>query len=155
MPNLTTRFLAGRDGSPNENIFGLFFSLPLPLINQRKGLVQEADANLKIAQSELKEVELALTTQLRSSYQRYVAAARQVEAYRDRILPKADEAVSLANKGFTEGRFTLTDLLDTQRTTTTAWLMYQDKLFNLLSSQADIEALMEDSVKSNLTESKN
>ncbi len=154
MPNLTTRFLAGRDGSSNENIFGLFFSLPLPLINNRKGLVQEAGANLKIAQSELKEVELALTTQLRSSYQRYVAAARQVEAYRDRILPKADEAVSLVNKGFAEGRFTLTDLLDTQRTTTAAWLMYQDKLFELLSSQADIEALMDDAGESNLTESK-
>lgn len=155
MPNLTAGFEAGRDGTEDESIFGLRFSLPLPLINRRHGLIQEAGAELKIAQSELLGVELALTTKLRAAHKRYLSASRQVEAYRDRILPKADEAVELAEKGFAEGRFTLTDLLDTQRTTASTNLIYQDKLLDLLSAQADIEALLDDANGSEISPNKN
>jgi len=143
MPNLTAGFEAGRDGADDENIFGLKFSLPLPLINRRKGTIQEAGAELKIAQSELSAVELALITQLRSSSQRYVAASRQVATYRDRILLKSEEAVKLTDKGYAEGKFTLTDLLDTQRTTAAVRLIFQDKLLELVSAQAEIEALID------------
>ena len=143
MPNLTAGFEAGRDGADDESIFGLKFSLPLPLINRRRGAIQETSAKLKMAQSELSAVELALITQLRSNSQRYVAASRQVATYRDRILPKSDEAVKLTDKGYGEGKFTLTDLLDTQRTTAAVRLIYQDKLLELLSAQAEIEALID------------
>lgn len=143
MPNLTAGFEAGRDGEENEDIFGLRFSLPLPLINRRRGAIQEAGAKLKMAQSELSALDLTLTTQLRSSSQRYVAASRQMATYRDRILPKSDEAVKLTDKGYAEGKFTLTDLLDTQRTTAAVHLIYQDKLLELLSVQAEIEALID------------
>lgn len=143
MPNLTAGFEAGRDGAEDESIFGLKFSLPLPLVNRRKGAIQEADAELKIAQSELGALELALTTRLRSISQKYVAASTQVITYRDRILPKSEEAVKLTDKGYGEGRFTLTDLLDTQRTTAAVRLIYQDKLLELLSAQAEIEALID------------
>ena len=68
-------------------------------------------------------------------------AAEQVANYRERILPKANEALRLVQRGFEEGKFGFIDLLDTQRTAAEVRLAYQQKLLELNVAQADIEAL--------------
>jgi len=73
--------------------------------------------------------------------QRLRTTAEQVASYRDRILPKANEALRLVQRGFEEGKFGFIDLLDTQRTAAEARLAYQQKLLQLNLAQADIEAL--------------
>lgn len=149
VPNLTAGVETGRDRKDGVDIFGLRFSLPLPLFNRRKGNIKKAGAELEIAKSELVATELALTTRMRAAYQQALSASQQVATYRERILPKADKAVRLANSGFSEGRYTLTDLLDSQRTTASVRLIYQDKLLDLLRAQAEIEALTSQSGNSN------
>ena len=62
--------------------------------------------------------------------------------YRERILPKANEALRLVQTGFEQGKFGFIDLLDTQRTTAEARLAYQQKLLELNVAQAEIEALL-------------
>ena len=59
-----------------------------------------------------------------------------------RILPKANEALRLVQTGFEQGKFGFIDLLDTQRTTAEVRLTYQQKLLELNVAQAELEALL-------------
>ena len=72
---------------------------------------------------------------------RFRTAVEQVASYRERILPKADEALRLVQAGFEQGKFGFIDLLDTQRTTAEARLAYQQKLLELSVAQAELESL--------------
>ena len=74
--------------------------------------------------------------------QRLRTAAEQVASYRERILPKANEALRLVQSGFEQGKFGFIDLLDTQRTTAEVRLAYQQKLLELNVAQAELEALL-------------
>jgi cobalt-zinc-cadmium efflux system outer membrane protein len=117
-------------------------TVPVPVIDRSKGRKQEAIANVSVAESELAAVEQRLLRDWGMASQRLRTAMEQVATYRDRILPKANEALHLVQRGFEEGKFGFIDLLDTQRTAAEARLAYQTKLLELNIAQADIEALL-------------
>ncbi len=102
----------------------------------------EAAAELEIARNEVAAAEVLLATRFDAAVSRYRAAARQVESYRDKILPKAANAVKLVERGFAEGKFSLIDMLDTQRTSAAARLTYEKKLLEMHSTGAEIETFI-------------
>ncbi len=93
-----------------------------------------------MAAAELTATEYRLLQELISLEARLRAAGEQVIAYRDRILPKAEEALRLVQGGFEAGKFGFIDLLDTQRTVAEARLAYQEKLLELNTARAELEA---------------
>lgn len=129
---------AGREGSIVQ--FGI--SLPLPIIDRSKGKKQEARANVAIAEADSTAIEQRLLRAWGTASKRLHTADEQVTLYRERILPKANEALRLVQRGFEEGKFGFIDLLDTQRTAAEARLAYQQKLLELNVAQAELEALI-------------
>jgi len=129
---------AGREGSIVQ--FGI--SLPLPIIDRSKGRKQEARANVDIAEADSVAIEQRLLRAWGTASRRLRTADGQVASYRERILPKANEALRLVQRGFEEGKFGFIDLLDTQRTAAEARLAYLQKLLELNVAQADLEALV-------------
>ncbi|MFA7005688.1 MAG: TolC family protein, partial [Verrucomicrobiia bacterium] len=87
-------------------------------------------------------VEVRLTRELAVLDERLKAAGEQVETYRTRIVPKAEAASRLVRTGYEAGKFGLLDILDTQRTTFEVRLTYYDRLLELNSAQAELEALL-------------
>ena len=114
----------------------------MPIIDRSKGRKQEAQANVSVAEAELAAIEQRLLRDWGTASQRLRTAAEQVASYRERILPKANEALRLVQRGFEEGKFGFIDLLDTQRTAAEVRLAYQQKLLELNVAQADLEALL-------------
>jgi cobalt-zinc-cadmium efflux system outer membrane protein len=146
-PDVKVGVAGGRIGETDESIIQLGFSVPLPILDRGKGRLQEARANVGVAEAELHAVRQQLQREWANALKRCRAAAEQVANYRERILPKATEALRLVQTGFEQGKFGFIDLLDTQRTTAEARLAYQQKLFELNVAQAEIEALQaQDSV---------
>jgi outer membrane protein, heavy metal efflux system len=141
-PDLKVGVAGGRIGETGQSIIQLGFSLPLPIIDRSKGRKQEAHGNVTVAQAGLAMVEQRLLSQWGQASQRYRTAIEQVGSYRERVLPKADEALRLVQKGFEEGKFGFMDLVDTQRTTAEVRLAYQQKLLELNIAQAELEALL-------------
>ncbi len=82
-----------------------------------------------------------------NALKRYRVAAEQVANYRERILPKANEALRLVRTGFEEGKFNFIDLVDTQRTTAEVRMAYQKKLLDMNIAQAELEALLQPQTK--------
>jgi len=131
----------GQDSGGGGSIVQFSLSVPVPIIDRSKGRKQEARAKVSGAEAELAATEQRLLRDWGMSSQRLRTAAEQVANYRDRILPKANEALRLVQRGFEEGKFGFIDLLDTQRTAAEVRLAYQQKLLELNVAQADIEAL--------------
>lgn len=132
----------GREGREDNAIVQFRVSLPLPIVDRSKGRKREAQANMGVAEAELVATEQRLLREWGTVSQRFRTAAEQVAAYRERILPRASKALHLVQTGFEEGKFGFIDLLDTQRTTAEARLAYQQKLLELNTAQAELEALL-------------
>ncbi len=141
-PDVTAGLAGGRLGDTDESIIELRFSLPLPLLDTGKGARREAQANQAAAEADLHVARQQLERELAQALERCRSAAEQVASYRDRILPRATEALQLVQTGFEEGKFNFIDLLDTQRTTAEARLAYQQRLLELHIAHAELEALL-------------
>ncbi len=96
-----------------------------------------------VAEAELHGVQQQLQREWANALKRYRTAAEQVANYRERILPKANEALRLVQTGFEQGKFSFIDLVDTQRTTAEVRLAYQQKLLELNIAQAELTALLQ------------
>lgn len=142
-PDVKVGAAGGRIGETDQSIIQLGFSVPLPIIDRGKGKQQESRANVSVAEAELHSVQQQLQREWANAQNRYRAAAGQVASYRERILPKASEALRLVQIGFEQGKFNFIDLVDTQRTTAEARLAYQGKLLELNIAQAELEALFQ------------
>ncbi len=140
-PDVRVAVAGGRSGEADQSIIQLAFSAPVPIIDRAKGRKQEAQANVAVAEAELAGVEQRLLREWGVASQRLRTAAAQAGSYREKILPRANEALRLVQMGFEEGKFGFIDLLDTQRTAAEARLVYQQKLLELNVAQAEIEAL--------------
>lgn len=142
MPDITFGFAGGRDNGESRSLLAFRLSLPFPLIDRSQGRKREARALAQVAQFDLAGTEQQLIQELDVVAARLSAAADQVEAYRDRILPKAEDAFGLVRGGFDAGKFGFIDLVDTQRLVAEVRLNYYDKLYELNAAQAELEALI-------------
>ncbi len=141
-PDVKLGAAGGQEAGGSGSIVQFMLTVPVPIIDRSKGRKQEAQANVSGAESELAAVEQRLLRDWGMASQRLRTAVEQVANYRERILPKANEALRLVQRGFEEGKFGFIDLLDTQRTATQVRLAYQHKLLELNVAQAEIEALV-------------
>ena len=141
-PDVKLGAAGGQEAGGAGSIVQFMLTVPVPIFDRSKGRKQEARANVSAAESELAAVEQRLLRDWGMASQRLRTAMEQVATYRERILPKANEALRLVQRGFEEGKFGFIDLLDTQRTVAEARLAYQSKLLELNIAQADIEALL-------------
>jgi outer membrane protein, heavy metal efflux system len=140
-PDVRMGVAGGRMGETRQSIIELGLSVPLPIIDRSKGRQQEAEANVRIAEADLVAAEQRLLREWATASKRFRTAVEQVANYRERILPKANEALRLVQTGFEQGKFGFMDLLDTQRTTAEVRLAYQRKLLELNVAQAELESL--------------
>jgi cobalt-zinc-cadmium efflux system outer membrane protein len=141
-PDVKVGLSGGRLGETDQPIIQLGFTLPLPILDRGRGRQAEARGGVTEAEAELQVVQQQLQREWANARNRYRTAAGQVAGYRERILPKADEALRLVQTGFEAGKFSFIDLVDTQRTTAEARLAFQHKLLDLNIAQAELEALL-------------
>jgi cobalt-zinc-cadmium efflux system outer membrane protein len=141
-PDVRMGVSGGRIGETGQSIIQLGFAVPLPIIDRSKGKKQEAQANAHIAEADQMAVEQRLLRDWGTASKQFRTAVEQVTRYRERILPKANEALRLVQTGFEQGKFGFIDLLDTQRTTAEVRLTYQQKLLELNVARAELEALI-------------
>lgn len=141
LPDVTLGVAGGRAEAENETLMELRVSLPLPIFDRGQGRKRETRALADIARYDLTATEQRLWQDFDVAGARLRAAGEQVETYRTRILPKAEEALRLVRGGFEAGKFGFLDLVDTQRTLAEARLAYLDKLLELNLAHAELEAL--------------
>lgn len=153
-PDVTVEVSGGKIGETDQSIIQLGLAVPLPILDTGKGRRREAQANLRAAEAEQQAVLRELIKAWATAQQRYRTAAEQAADYRDRALPKVDEALRLVRTGFEQGKFNFIDLADTQRTAAEVRRAYQQTLLELNVAQAEVEALAEPVPSASVIESK-
>jgi len=116
--------------------------VPLPLFNRNQGAIAQAQAEVAAAERAIEQLELDLQNRLAPVFQRYASAANQVRRYRERILPQAEESLSLVRRGYEAGEFPYLLLLSSQRTYFNNNLQYLDSLRELRAASVEIEGLL-------------
>ena len=116
------------DTSTDETLTGVQLGLRLPLWHQNQGGIGEAHSELSAARHRLEIVERSLRLRLAERYQAYETARSQAVAFRDRVLDRADQNLTLVTSGYGAGEVGFLDVLTAQRTYFRVNLDYLDAL---------------------------
>jgi len=116
IPNVTISFGIRNYQETNDNAFVAGLEFPLPLFDRNQG-------GQKAAQSEVsqslyqRDADVAkLESDLRSSYQAFLAIFHQASSIKQDIMPAAEKASEATQIGYQEGKFNFLEALDAQRT---------------------------------------
>ncbi|TWT76278.1 Cobalt-zinc-cadmium resistance protein CzcC precursor [Planctomycetes bacterium CA13] len=144
LPNVTVGGLLNwRDnGIGGDADAGITVSIPLPIHDRNQGAICEAQHQLVAAQHELAQLEWQLKQRLAPVYERYRNAKEQSDRYRETILPKAAETLSLTRETYELGEVNFINLLTVQRTYAQTRLAYIESLETLRIAEAEIDGML-------------
>jgi cobalt-zinc-cadmium efflux system outer membrane protein len=125
----------------NDNAVRLGLSVPLAVWDQNQGSIVEAQESLAKTDAERASSKAALILTLGRAYDTLVGSLRELDLLRTSVIPNARKAVEGMESGYSQGRFTLLELLDVQDTVMQAELRELDALINFHTSIATIEGL--------------
>ena len=116
IPNVQAQVSVTHNNASGDELVGVQVGLPLPIFNRNQGNIQTATHEYYRATHELRRRELALRNRLAEAFQQYRQARRQVEIYRDQILPKAQQTLDMTARGQELGRLDLLRVLTARQT---------------------------------------
>lgn len=120
--------------APQPPTLSVGVALPLPLFYQRQGEIGRANAEREAVSAARRKLDNAVTAEIESSWNAFVAARAIVERYETRLLERARRAKEITQVQFDAGSGTLTDLLDAQRSFVAVNSDYYAELVNYWSA---------------------
>jgi cobalt-zinc-cadmium efflux system outer membrane protein len=125
----------------NDNAVRFGVSIPLPVFDRNIGGIAEAEASLAKVDADRAAAKLALVLTLGRAHDTLAGAVSEIEILRAAAIPNARKAVEAIESGYSQGRFTLLEVLDAQNTSTQAALRELEALTTFHTSVATIEGL--------------
>lgn len=116
-------------------------SMPLQLFDRNQGNLREANQRLNKALDEQAATELRLRAELAQAYESLSAAQNEIVILRNEVLPGAESAFEVTNKGYELGKFSFLEVLDAQRTLFQNRMLYMRALANYHRLANEIERL--------------
>lgn len=129
-------------------------SVPIPLFDRNEGAIYEAQESLRRAEAEEQIARSALVSQLGRAHDTLKASYDEVALLRASTIPGARNAFEGVETGYSEGRYTLLEVLDAQSALTDAALREIEALVSFHTALATIEGLIGRPVNLNKGKSK-
>ena len=131
--------LAGPNGRTSfwRTSFGL--EVPLWAMFRQRGEISEAGAEVAKADSEEEAVRFQVHLDVEVAFRDVKAAEDQVDLFRDRILPVAEQAYDIASRSYREGKAMYLDLLEARRTLAESRIEYAEALFGYRAALSRLE----------------
>jgi cobalt-zinc-cadmium efflux system outer membrane protein len=137
IPNLFVRTKLGYNSesyAPGKDVgfeAGVEIGIPLPLFDRQQGNLTSAEADREHARAEVRRLELAIRTELATALRAYEDAREEAARYRQEILPRAEQSVTLYSKGFQQMAAAYPQVLIAQRSLAQARVEYTQALVDL------------------------
>jgi cobalt-zinc-cadmium efflux system outer membrane protein len=122
--------------------FVFSFSAPLPIVNRNQGAILEAQYRLAKAEAERRAAVVRVRTALGTVYATLTAAFTEVTTLKNTIVPGARQAFEATSEGYRQGKFSLLDVLDAQRTLFEARGQYIEALATYHKAVVEVERLI-------------
>src|SRR5262245_29520789 len=129
------------EGRRSDNALKLGAAIPIPVWDQNLGGIQEAQAARAKVEAERAASRAALILTLAKAYDTLTGALRELDILKSSALPNAQKAGEAIESGYSQGRFTLLEVLDVQSTIAQAALRESEALTSFHTSAATIEGL--------------
>lgn len=142
IPDLTLNAGLKRFNESKNHSFVIGLGFSLPLFDRNQGNIREAESRIAQTRANKKRAELAVTSELRVSYEALMAASREVTILKKEILPAAEAAFAAAREGYKKGKFRYLELLDAQRTLFRTKSRYVDALASFHRAVVVVESLI-------------
>lgn len=130
-----------KDSGKDPVIFMASINLPIWQGKYRSG-VREARARYDAVTSQRTDRANALSSEVKMALFQYRDAARQIELYRDALIPKATQSLKVSQRAFEAGKVDFLSLIDAQRVLLEFELVYERALANHAQRYAEIEMLV-------------
>jgi cobalt-zinc-cadmium efflux system outer membrane protein len=114
-------------------------SLELPLFMRNQGQIAQSLANQQVLEAERLATERAVAARVEASYFDLEAQQTQVDLYKSKLLPVAQQVESLAEESYRAGKTSILSVLAAQQTVQEVERSYLDSLFTLQSLLAALE----------------
>lgn len=108
--------LGGYKRNSGANTLFSGVQIPLPFSNRNQGEVQRADANLKLAQDQLQQVEMSVRADVTSAEEGYSRQREIVEHVLPDIRSRAQQNLGIMNDAYKTGGIDLLRYIDAERT---------------------------------------
>jgi cobalt-zinc-cadmium efflux system outer membrane protein len=142
IPNVELMAMVQHDNASQYDIATVQIGLPLPVFDRNQGGIQQAQAEVAAANSNVMRVEFDLKRRLAASFEDFSNARRRVAEYDREILRDAKESLDLVMTGYRNGEFGYLTVLTTQRTFVETNLAYLDALRQLREAVAAIDGML-------------
>jgi len=139
-PGVTLK--AGVDQDPDITSYRFGLSIPIPLWNQRQGLIGEAAANYREIQAQYTDQELTLRRDIEAAFQRYLIAQQQVKTFESNLLTQAESVLKVAEAAYRYGERGILEYLDAQRTYRLVRKDYLASRYDYIVAILEIEELL-------------
>lgn len=139
-PGLTVR--AGIEQDPDLRQLRLAVTLPIPVWDQRKGPISQAEAEVREVNAVLTDREVAIKRDIEAAYQRYLIAQQQVAAFENGLLTQAESVLKVAEAAYRFGERGILDYLDAQRTKRVVRKDYLAARYEYINTMLEIERLL-------------
>lgn len=126
-----------RVGVDNTVLAGV--TVPLPLGNRNQSGIARAEAEQKVAETNLALARNRALAEVDAAYRAYETAREQVRAYEAGLLRQADESREIQLGAYQEGAAELITLIDAQRTRTEVRANYSRAIFDYYTSIFQLE----------------
>ena len=126
-----------RVGVDNTVLAGV--TVPLPLGNRNQTGIARAEAQQKVAETNLSLARNRALADVEAAYRAYETAREQVRAYEAGLLRQADESREIQLGAYQEGAVELITLIDAQRTRTEIRANYYRAIFDYYTSIFQLE----------------
>jgi cobalt-zinc-cadmium efflux system outer membrane protein len=125
---------------------GAAVAFPIPVLNTRRGEIQQRQAERDRARLALQQAEIQVQQDVRAALVRVADAQAVVHTYRDDTLPALEEMRKTLDKFFNDGApgVDLRQVLEVRRRILRARGLYLDALWELSQAQADLAAALGD-----------
>jgi cobalt-zinc-cadmium efflux system outer membrane protein len=128
-------------GTRSDQAVRLGAALPIPVWDQNLGNIVAAQEERAKVEAERNASKAALILTLAKAYDTQSGALREIEMLRSSALPNARQAVDTIESGYSQGRFTLLEVLDAQSSAAQVALREQEALVSFQTSVATIQGL--------------
>ncbi|MCF6284932.1 MAG: TolC family protein [Candidatus Hydrogenedentes bacterium] len=123
----------------NSLLLGI--SVPLPFFNRNQGRIAEAQALLSKGAVEQRAVRLNIHAALVAVWEEANSAFEALSRLNAEVLPRATETFEKTQRGYSAGKFSYLEVLDTQRTLFDARTTYLSRLAQFNRARVAIERL--------------
>lgn len=121
----------------NELTFGV--AIDLPVFNRNKGAISEATSGKIIAQRQREFLEANIKKDVAVAYRKYRAASEKLVIFATQIMPRAEANLTTIRAAYSQGEFSLFEVIKEQRKLSENVREYNDALRDYYEALTEIE----------------